>query len=74
MPGLELTKDRVPLKDPERYRRLVGKLNYLIITWLDISSLVSIGSQFMTSPIVNHWAVVSWSSAKSKNRAIVQSV
>ena len=47
-----------PLRDPERYRRLVGKLNYLTITWLDISFLMSVVSQFLQSPCDNHWDVV----------------
>ena len=38
------------LGDPGRYRRLVGKLNYLIITRPDISFPVSIVSQFLQSP------------------------
>ena len=35
---------------PERYRQLVGKLNYLTISWSDISFPVSIVSQFLLSP------------------------
>ena len=44
-----------PLRDPGRYRRLVGKLNYLIITWPDISFPVSVISQFLQSPCNSHW-------------------
>ena len=33
-----------PLRDPKRYRRLVGRLNYLTITRPDISFPVSIVS------------------------------
>ena len=35
-----------PLRDPGRYRRLVGKLNYLTITQPDIFFPVSVVSQF----------------------------
>ena len=45
-------------KDPERYLRLVGKLNYLTVTLPDIAYFVSIVSQYMSSPIVDHWATV----------------
>ena len=38
-----------PLRDSGRYRRLVGKLNYLTITWSDISFPVSVVSQFPVS-------------------------
>ena len=43
------------LHDPEKYRRLVGKLNYLTVTRPDISYPVSVVSQFMSSPRTTHW-------------------
>ena len=46
-----------PLQDQGRYRRLVGKLNYLTITWPDISFPLSIVSQFLQSPCDSHWDV-----------------
>ena len=47
-----------PLRDPGRYRRLVGKLNYLIITRPDIFFPVSVVSQFLQSPCNSHWDAV----------------
>ena len=44
-----------PLRDPRRYRRLVGRLNYLTITRLDISFPMSVVSQFLQSPCDSHW-------------------
>ncbi|RVW39422.1 Retrovirus-related Pol polyprotein from transposon TNT 1-94 [Vitis vinifera] len=41
--------------DPGRYRRLVGKLNYLTITRPYISFPVSVVSQFLQSPCDSHW-------------------
>ena len=55
-PNLQLTaEDGELFEDPERYRRLVGKLNYLTVTRPDIAYFVSIVSQFMSSPTVVHW-------------------
>ena len=45
-------------RDPGRYRRLVGKLNYLTITRPDISFPVSVVSQFLQSPCDSHWDAV----------------
>ena len=42
------------LRDPGRYRRLVGKLNYLTITRPDISFPVSVVSQFLQLPCDSH--------------------
>jgi len=42
------------LSDPEKYRRLVEKLNYLTVTRPDISFTVSVVSQFLNSPCVDH--------------------
>ena len=42
------------LRDPGRYRQLVGKLNYLTITRPDISFPVSVVSQFLQSPCDSH--------------------
>jgi hypothetical protein len=47
-----------PYSDPERYRRLVGKLIYLTITRPDISFAVGVVSQFMQSPHKDHWDAV----------------
>ena len=49
---------RESLGDPGRYRRLIGKLNYLIITRPDISFPVSVVSQFLQSPCDSHWDAV----------------
>ena len=57
-PGVHLTREGETFEDPERYRRLVGKLNYLIVTCLDIAYSVSIVSQYMSTPTVDHWVVV----------------
>ena len=35
-PNVQLTKERELFEDPERYKILVGKLNYLIVIRLDI--------------------------------------
>ncbi|KAL9259617.1 Retrovirus-related Pol polyprotein from transposon RE2-like protein [Drosera capensis] len=50
-----MSKDGKPLHDPERYRRLIGKLNYLIVTRPDIAYPVSVVSQFMFVPRTIHW-------------------
>ena len=50
-----LPRQGEPLSNPERYRQLVDKLNYLTVTRPDISFPVSVVSQFMTSPCDSHW-------------------
>ena len=57
-PNVQLTKEGELFEDPERYRKLVGKLNYLTVTRLDIVYSVSVLSQYMSSPTVNHWVAV----------------
>ncbi|KAB1215703.1 Copia protein [Morella rubra] len=58
-PNQKLLKDEGELfEEPGRYRRLVGKLNYLTITRPDISYAVSIVSQFLDTPWVSHWEAV----------------
>ena len=58
VPGVHLTREGETFEDPERYRRLVGKLNYLPVTCPDIAHLVSVVNQYMSSLTVDHWAVV----------------
>ena len=56
--GVHLTREGELFEDPERYRRLDGKLNYLTVTRPDIAHSVSVISQYMSSPIVDNWAAV----------------
>jgi len=42
------------LKDARRYRRLVGKLNYLTMTRPDITFALSVVSQFFLAPRTTH--------------------
>ena len=56
--SLHLTREGELFEDLERYRRLVGKLNYLIVTRPDIAYSVSVVSQYMSSSTVDDWVVV----------------
>nr|XP_027062737.1 uncharacterized protein LOC113689106 [Coffea arabica] len=58
IPNLQLTKEGELFENPRRYRRLVEKLNYLTVTHSDIAYSVSVVSQYMSNPTINHWAVV----------------
>lgn len=39
-----------PVADPCQYQRLIGRLFYLTVTWLDLSYLVQVLSQFIQDP------------------------
>ena len=56
--GVHLTREGETFEDPERYRRLVEKLNYLTVTRLDIAHLVSVVSQYMSAPTLDLWVAV----------------
>ena len=47
-----------PLRDPGRYRQLVGRLNYLTITRSNISFPMSVVNHFLQSPYNSHWDIV----------------
>ena len=46
------------LEDQGRHMRLIGKLNYLTMTWSNIAYPVSVASQFMSVPRTSHWDAV----------------
>jgi hypothetical protein len=50
--------DGYSLSNPSMYRELVGSLNYLTITRLDISFVVEQVSQFMQAPCQTRLAAV----------------
>ena len=52
--GIHLTKESETFEDPERYRRLVGKLNYLPVTRPDIAHSISVVSRYVSAPTVDH--------------------
>ena len=56
--NLHLTREGELFEDPEGYRRLFGKLNYLTITHLDIAYSISVVSRYMPSPTIDHWAAI----------------
>ena len=58
VPGVHLTREGETFEDLERYRRPIGKLNYLTITRPDIAHSVSVVSQYMFAPTVNHWEAI----------------
>ena len=57
-PNVRFTKEGELFEDSERYRKLVGKLNYLTVSRSDIAYKVSVLSQYMSSLTINHWATV----------------
>ena len=56
--GVHLTREGKTFEDPERYRSLVGKLNYLTVTRPDTAHSVSVVSQYMFASTVDHWAII----------------
>ena len=58
VPGIHLTREGETFKDHERYKRIVGKLNYLTAPCLDIAHSINVVSQYMSSPTVDHWAAI----------------
>ena len=56
--SLYLIREGELFGDPERYKRLVGKLSYLTVTHPDIAHSINVVSQYMFSQIVDHWAIV----------------
>ena len=57
--NLKLPKDDGDLlSDLTSYRRLVGSLVYLTITWPDIAYPVNVVSQFMTEPCHHHLVAI----------------
>ena len=58
VPGVHLTREGETFEDPERYTRLVRKLNYLIVTRPNITHSVSVVSQYISAPTLDHWVAI----------------
>ena len=59
-PNVQLIKERELFQDLERYKILVRKLNYLIVTRLSITYSVSILTLYLSSLIVSHWVAIEY--------------
>ena len=57
-PSVHLTRESETFENHERYRKLVGKLNYLSVTRPNIAHSVSVVSQYMSAPTIGHWATI----------------
>lgn len=56
VPNIHFTKDDGnPLDDSEKYRQLIRRLNYHIVTRQDITHTVSVANQFMSALTVKNW-------------------
>jgi len=53
-----LSSQGEPLPEPEKYKRLVGKFSYLIVTHSEISFAVNVVSQFLNSPCTGRWNAI----------------
>ena len=57
-PNVKLCESRCVVNQSSRYQRLLGRLNYLTITHLDIAFVVSVVSQqFLSAPWSTHLEV-----------------
>ena len=56
--NLHLTREGKLFGDTDRYKRLVGKMNYLTVTHLDIAHSVNAVNQCMSSPTVDPWTAI----------------
>ncbi|KAM7470499.1 hypothetical protein LguiA_008682 [Lonicera macranthoides] len=52
--GIKLSDKGEFLKDPDRYRRLIGRLIYLTVSRPDITYAVHVLSRFMLQPTKGH--------------------
>ena len=58
-PNVKLLSDQGEIvDDPDKYRRLVGRLNYLTVTIPDITFAVSVLSQFFSAPMTTYWDAI----------------
>lgn len=55
-----ITNQGEPFFDHRRYKRLIGKLNYLIVTHSDIVFAMNIENQFLNSHCQDHGDVILW--------------
>lgn len=58
IPNLQLSRDNRLFEDLERYGRLIGKLNYFRVRHPAIAYLISVVSQYMLSPTIDHWKAI----------------